>query len=74
MTNLIPLPDPPCGAALPDGSSCPAASTAVVTAEHPAGRVLLAWTCPDHIAPSVEASVRSCPDAIVAVTPLALAS
>jgi hypothetical protein len=36
MTNPIPLPDPPCGATLPDGGDCPTATAAIITAEHPA--------------------------------------
>jgi hypothetical protein len=44
MSNPIPtLPDPLCGATLPDGSDCPSASTAIVAVEATHGSSLLVW-------------------------------
>jgi hypothetical protein len=73
MPKLIPLPDPPCGAILADGSYCPSASTAIVAVEATHGSSLLVWRCLDHIAPAVDATVRSWPDTVTTITPLTAA-
>jgi hypothetical protein len=73
MSNLIPLPDPPCGATLPDGSYCPSASSAIVAVEATYGSSLLVWRCLEHIAAAVDANVRSWPEAVITVTPLTAA-
>jgi hypothetical protein len=73
MLNPIPtLPDPLCGATLPDGGDCPSPSTVTIAAEHPTGNALLVWRCGEHITPAVGTCVQTCPDSIVTVTPLAL--
>jgi hypothetical protein len=74
MSNPIPtLPDPLCGATLPDGGDCPSASSAIVAVEAAHGSCLLVWRCLEHIAAAVDASVRSWPENVVTVTPLTAA-
>jgi hypothetical protein len=73
MFDPIPLPDPPCGATLPDGDYCPSPSAAIVAAEHSTGAAVLLWRCQDHIGASVDHFVRACPDAVITVTPLTVA-
>jgi hypothetical protein len=71
MSNPIPtLPDPLCGATLPDGGDCPSASTAIVAVEATHGSSLLVWRCLEHIAAVVDARVRSWPDTVITITPL----
>jgi hypothetical protein len=74
MPNPIPLPDPPCGATLPDDGDCPGETAAIITAEHPTtGYATLIWRCRDHIGAAVDTLVSTCPDTIITATPLALA-
>jgi hypothetical protein len=66
MPNPIPLPDPPCGAALPDGGDCPGETAATITAEHPTtGYATLLWRCRDHIGTAVDTLTRTCPDTVI---------
>jgi hypothetical protein len=69
--TLPPLPDPPCGATMPDGQPCPHDSTVVVAAEWTTGYSMAVWRCHDHVGASVEATLRYSGDAVVTVTPLA---
>jgi hypothetical protein len=71
--TLTPLPDPPCGATAPDGQACPSDSTVVVAAEWPTNYSMAVWRCDDHVGASVEAARRHSTDAVITVTPLAIA-
>jgi hypothetical protein len=70
MSDLTPLPDPPCGAITPDGEACPSDSAAIIASEWPTGYATLIWRCPEHIGASVEAALRLSPQSIITVTPL----
>jgi hypothetical protein len=73
MSNPIPtLPDPLCGATLPTGGDCSAASTVIIAAEHPTGNCLLVWRCREHITAAVDTCLQTCPDSQVTITPLAI--
>jgi hypothetical protein len=75
MPNPIPLPDPPCGATLPDGGDCPGATTATITAEHPTtGYAMMVWRCLDHIGAAADTLARTCPDSVITATPLEAAT
>jgi hypothetical protein len=71
MSDLSPLPDPPCGAVSPDGDPCPSDSAVIVAAEWPTGYSAAVWRCHAHLGESVEAAVRLSPGAVITVTPLA---
>jgi hypothetical protein len=76
MSDPTPLPNPGCGATAPDGEACPSDSTVVVAAEWPTGyptHSMAVWRCNDHVGESVEAALRTSPDAVITVTPLAIA-
>jgi hypothetical protein len=73
MSNLIPLPGPLCSATVPSGGYCSHDSTATVKVEAPTGLSLLAWRCREHIPAMVDATVWSCRDATITITPLTAA-
>jgi hypothetical protein len=72
MSDLTPLPHPPCGATSPDGDTCPSDSTVMVASEWPTGYSVAVWRCHDHVGASVETALRLHADAVITVTPLAL--
>jgi hypothetical protein len=76
MSDLSALPNPGCGATAPDGEACPSDSTVVVASEWPTGYPMYSmavWRCNDHVGESVETALRISPDAVITVTPLAIA-
>jgi hypothetical protein len=72
MSDFTPLPNPSCGAALPDGTVCPSDSAVMVASEWPTGYSMAVWRCHGHVGASVEAALRHSDDAIITVTPLAI--
>jgi hypothetical protein len=75
MTDLTlpPLPNPPCGATAQDGQACQNDATVVVASEWPTGYAMAVWRCHDHAGASVEATLRYSTEAVITVTPLAIA-
>ena len=65
MSDLTPLPNPPCGA------MCLGDSTVIVVSEWTTGYATAVWRCHEHVGESVAAAVRLNADAVVTVTPLA---
>jgi hypothetical protein len=69
MANPTSLPEPRCGATLPDGRDCPGTTAATITAEHPkTGSATVLWRCRDHLSAAVDTLARTCPDTVITAT------